>query len=943
MKQKLFLFLAALGMLLPQVAFADAVKVGDIYYNFFDDGTAEVTYNPDGYTGEIKIPETVNHEGKTYKVKSIGYSAFYGCNKIITITIPSSVTSIEDYAFNHCTDLSSITVEAETPPSVGNSSFKDVNKYIDVYLPNCTTADAYRAANGWKEFMFFRLPKPCKIGGIYYILARGAAAVADNPDGYTGEIEIPETVNYEGKTYSVTGIGYNAFKNCSGLTSVTIPNSVKSIEEGAFSDCSGLTSITVEAETPPSVGYQCFNNVNKSIPIYLPNCTTADAYKTAYGWKEFKNFILPTPYEIGGIYYILSGGTAVVTANPDTYTDAIEIPETVSYEGITFKVTGIGNNAFNNCANMTSIVIPSSVTSIGDYAFGYCTSLTAITIPNRVVSIGEHTFQYCKNITSIYIPSSVKSIGSFAFAECTGLTSITVESETPPSVGYECFSEVKNTIPVYVISSEAADTYKAADGWAHFKNFVSPSTYKIGGIYYTLLPNGTAKVTASPDGYKGDIKIPDTVSYGGKTYNVTNIESSAFNGCSGLTSVTIPGSVTSIGDEAFSNSTDLSSVTIPNSMTSIGNGVFDNCTGLTSVTIPSSVESIGDRAFNNCTGLTSVTIPNSVESIGNGVFNNCTGLTSVTIPSSVKSIGDRAFAGCTGLTSMTVEAKTPPSVGDECFLNVDKTIPVYAPSSEIAKASRAADGWKDFINLFYYYTFEDKTEYVASSGFAVDELTYTRTFGNTDWQALYVPFSMSYDEWKDDFDIAKIVNVIQYDDNEDGNFDRTYLVVRKLTTGSTKPNYPYLVRAKSADTYTLTLTDKKLAAAASCSVECRSTESIYTFTGTYTGVNDMATPGYYALSEGILKKAASSDVPLSPQRWYLNIQSIDDDYNAATKAQSIRIVLEGEEGIEALTTTSPFKGEREGLYDLMGRSVKGSVKGISIVNGKKIIISKFGN
>lgn len=381
-------------------------------------------------------------------------------------------------------------------------------------------------------------------------------------------------------------------------------------------------------------------------------------------------------------------------------------------------------------------------------------------------------------------------------------------------------------------------------------------------------------------------------------------------------------------------------------MTSIGNGIFDNCTGLTSVTIPSSVESIGDRAFNNCTGLTSVTIPNSVESIGNGVFNNCTGLTSVTIPSSVKSIGDRAFAGCTGLTSMTVEAKTPPSVGDECFLNVDKTIPVYVPSSKIAKAYRAADGWKDFINLFYYYTFEDKTEYVASSGFAVDELTYIRTFDNTDWQALYVPFSMSYDEWKDDFDIAKIVNVIQYDDNEDGDFDRTYLVVRKLTTGTTKPNYPYLVRAKSADTYTMTLTDKQLAAAASCSVECRSTESIYTFTGTYTGVNDMATPGYYALSEGCLKKAASSDVPLSPQRWYLNIQSIDDDYNAATKTQSIRILLEGEddtEGIEDLTTTSPFKGEREGHYDLMGRSVKGAVKGISIVNGKKIIISKFGN
>ena len=161
---------------------------------------------------------------------------------------------------------------------------------------------------------------------------------------------------------------------------------------------------------------------------------------------------------------------------------------------------------------------------------------------------------------------------------------------------------------------------------------------------------------------------------------VTSIGESAFSGCMGLTSVTIPDSVTGIGDYAFFNCTGLPSMTIPNNVRSIGESAFSGCTGLTSVTIPDRVTSIGDCVFYNCTGLPSVTIPNSVTSIGDYAFYRCTGLTSVTIPNSVTSIGDYAFYRCTGLTGVTIPDNVT-SIGWYAFYGCTSLISVTIPNS----------------------------------------------------------------------------------------------------------------------------------------------------------------------------------------------------------------------------------------------------------------------
>ena len=206
-----------------------------------------------------------------------------------------------------------------------------------------------------------------------------------------------------------------------------------------------------------------------------------------------------------------------------------------------------------------------------------------------------------------------------------------------------------------------------------------PKFEVLDGFRY-LLDSGTKTATLVPiiDGkYSGDIIIPEKVKGNdGVEYIVTSIGDNCFDGCRGLTSITIPSSVTSLGYKCFYGCSGLTSITIPSSVTSLGESCFYNCIGLTTITIPSSVTSLGDHCFDGCRDLTSITIPSSVTSLGEFCFEGCSGLTSITIPSSVTSLGIYCFYGCSGLTSITIPSSVT-SLGGGCFLNCQKLESVY--------------------------------------------------------------------------------------------------------------------------------------------------------------------------------------------------------------------------------------------------------------------------
>ncbi len=456
-------------------------------------------------------------------VTTIGNSAFYGCSGLTSITIPNNITTIGNYAFQACSKLSLVKVGWDSPVNISSNVFSSRNN-ATLNIP-LGTKDAYTAANYWKEFNIVEgnVYQGVTIDGICYNLAEDgmlATVIANATAEYSGDITIPASVTYEGNTYQVCAIYNSAFRSCSGLTSITIPNSVTTIGDYAFWSCSALTSIAIPGSVT-TIGNSAFRSCSGLTSITIPNSVTTissnafydcsklslvkvgwyspvnissgvfskcegvtlsvpsgtkEAYTATDYWKEF-SIVEGNVYQatIDGICYNLAEDdmlATVIAKAAAKYSGDITIPASVTYEGNTYQVKAIGNNAFYFCLDLTSITFPNSVTTIGNSAFCDCWYLTSITIPNSVTTIGDYAFYGCSSLTSITIPNSVTTIGSYAFFVGSGMTSIISESKTPPTLGDEALgnSEQKSNITLY-IPLQTTKTYQDA-GWTGFKEYI---------------------------------------------------------------------------------------------------------------------------------------------------------------------------------------------------------------------------------------------------------------------------------------------------------------------------------------------------------------------------------------------------------------------------------------------------------------------------------------
>ena len=446
---------------------------------------------------------------------------------------------------------------------------------------------------------------------------------------------------------SVTWIGFSAFYGCTSLTNITMPNSVTSIGDSAFYDCASLTSITIP-NSLTNISMSTFSGCTSLTNITIPDSIASIGEYAFYGCISLTSITIPNSVTEIGIC-AFSGCTSLVAINVATgnknyvsvngvlynkdKTTIICYPagKTDKSYNIPDSVTSIGSGAFSGCESLTSITIPNSVTEIGSSAFGCCTSFTSITIPDSVTSIGAWAFNSCINLTSITIPNSVTSIGGWAFSYTALLENQSTAEKYVGNWVVDCGNDVSSVI---IKNGTVGIADKAFEDCESLTSITIPnSVTSIGDSAF----GGCESLTS--------IMIPDSV---------TEIGDGAFLGCRSLESITIPNSVTCIGDYAFSGCTSLSSITIPDSVTSIGDSAFDGCANLTSITIPDGVRSIGSSVFEGCASLKSITIPDSVTSIGNAAFFGCTSLTSIIIPESVMSIGDTAFKNCTSLKSITI-------------------------------------------------------------------------------------------------------------------------------------------------------------------------------------------------------------------------------------------------------------------------------------------------
>ena len=320
-----------------------------------------------------------------------------------------------------------------------------------------------------------------------------------------------------------------------------------------------------------------------------------------------------TKVEIDGIWYNLvsKAKQAEVTFKGDSYdsyneySGSITVPATVTYEGVNYSVTSIGNYAFRDCRSLTAIILPESVTSIGNDAFRRC-DITSITLPESVTSIGSYAFEACGKLISIILPEGITSIGHYAFRDCRSLTAI-ILPEGVTSIGNHAFQSCSSLTSVTIPENS---------------QLTSTGEYTFSGcksLTSITLPNG-----------------------------VTSIGRSAFSSCSSLTAITIPEGVTSIEEYAFAGCSSLTAITLPEGVTSILNNAFYGCTNLKVVNIPNGLTRLSDAAFDGCSSLTSIVLPKSVKYIYGKAFANCSELTDVycyaeTLPSTDANAFDGSY------------------------------------------------------------------------------------------------------------------------------------------------------------------------------------------------------------------------------------------------------------------------------------------------------------
>jgi len=534
-------------------------------------------------------------------VTTIGDYAFFDCTELSAVTIPDSVIGIGLQAFSYCRSLTSITLPGSVR-SIGSEAFCDCTSLTSITIPG------------------------------------SVRTIGDNSFSYCYSLATVSIGN------GVTRIDGGAFVYCTSLTSINIPESVTTIGSGVFSCCGGLESITVDPGNPvyhsdgncliktstnelisgcknsiipsdgsvTSIGNSAFSGRTSLTSITIPNSVTSighwafsdcnslnDTYYIGTA-EEWNNINISSNNEplLRNIHYCIDSG---ICGNNLKW---------VLYDNGVLTISGTGDMYDYDCQYINGYYITTAPWG------NYSDYIQTVSISYGLTSVGEYAFSSCTSLTSISIPGSVTEIGLCAFFDCHSLESIIVEEGN--SVYHSngnCLIETKTKTLIV-------------------------------GCNYSIIPSDGSVASIGDNAFYDcssltTISIPDGVTYIGQN---------AFT-CTSLTSVTIPGSVRYIDDLAFDGCRNLTSVEFSEGLEGIGMSAFCCCTSLTTLTLPGSLIN-AYMAFEGCSSLTTVTFLDGAEKIDAGMFCDCTSLTSVIIPNSVTDIWEGAFSGCNALSDI---------------------------------------------------------------------------------------------------------------------------------------------------------------------------------------------------------------------------------------------------------------------------------------------------
>ncbi len=701
---------------------------------------------------ELTIPNSV---------EKIGYQAFYYCDNLPVVVIPNSVTTIDDYAFGIC-QKATIFCCAESKPEGWDENWNSNNRPVvwgydtnlsifnvtveyerffgkvegGGYFVEGSTAKLIAIPNNGGRFVKWSngltddtititvvsdttIEADFEYGhitrnGLHYVTTSRNTVELEKSYDYEDltEVIIPDTIMADGKAYSVTSIGSEAFKNCSKLTSVTFPNTLTTIGNNAFENCTGLLSVKIPTSVT-TIGDKAYYNCKGLQYIVIPNSVT----------------------NVGEVQFLYCDDLTIfceAESKPEGWDDAwnsARSPVVWGFDtnlGIYMVTVAANNKNYGTVSGSGTVVEDSVVTITATPAEGYRFAQwsNGLTNATETITVTSDTSLVALFAKIKYYDVTVKAddsehgtvAGGGNFAEGSEVT-ITAE----PGIDYRFVrwsnGQTNDTITITVNS-----------------NISLVAEFAEKDLHYEITSDSTVAVVNSDEYiWRKKITIPETVEIDGKTYTVTSIGDMAFQKCAFLESVVIPNTVASLGYGAFQRCGSLLSITLPDHLTKIGQLAFAQCSELPNIIIPISVDTVDARAFFQCSKitvyceaaskpggwsslwdsfchavvwgygegpqnlkyeitssntvkvvrasvyemLTEIEIPETVEidgttytvtAIDDAAFAHCSKLKSVVIPNTVTDIGIQAFMGCANLTSVTL-SNSITSIGRETFAN----------------------------------------------------------------------------------------------------------------------------------------------------------------------------------------------------------------------------------------------------------------------------------
>lgn len=700
----------------------------------------------------IVIPESV---------EQIGNRAFSHCTSLINVVFPEKKMIIETGAFSNCTALESIKIP-EGNTTLAMQLFEKCSNLKNVILPNTLISigdSAFAYCTGLETIEI-----PNSVTNISYNVFKGCSSLKNIKlsSGISMILEncfldctALESITIPG---NVQWIEKNAFSGCSNLKTVVLEEGIKRIGDYAFTSTTNLQTVHI----PNSVN-SAFGASFSDGTIFLVNegsyaHTYVESSSCLYFIYKDGAENIPEYYSEEGITYCIMNNEAVAV-DCDMNLTKVKIPSAVN--GCTVKrmhklfknctklisvevpssITKIGSYTFYGCTNLTEVKLPESITEIGSYAFQDCQSLTEIVLPNNITRIKWSAFKGCKALNEVKIPSGVTKIETYAFSDCSGLRTVDIPSGVTKiedyaflwctslseiilpdgleTIGKGAFAQCKNIsgigIPESVTSLNTDSFYSKTilfvyeNSYAHTfaeKNGVlylimtdetEPQVYEVDGVTYCIVSGEAVAILA--DSSLTSAVMPNEIA----GCPVTRIRANAFNGCSGLTNITLsknlkviedhafyyckaligivlPDTITYIGDHAFSQCWSLRTINFPEGLSYIGESAFYSCGRLGNVVFPSSLSNISARAFMYCDGMGTIIIPENIKSVGQEAFSHCRCASKVVIYGNINDIGSNVFSWCTALNEVQIIGEMS-AIGTYMFEGCSKLVTISIPDS----------------------------------------------------------------------------------------------------------------------------------------------------------------------------------------------------------------------------------------------------------------------